>query len=459
MKKDKLYVLLILILGNTLGSCVKDKLDIKPDKTQVVPTTLTDFQALLDNTVTVFGSNYIGAAQISSGEYALSYTDFQSLSFLPEINSYTWQKDIWQGTASVIEWDSNYKSVFYANVVLDGLSKVTVSASNQADYNNVKGQALFQRANAFYNVAQQFAKAYNSSTAATDFGIPLRLSSDLNEKSVRSTVEQTYRQIMVDLNEALSLLPVTSVSKYRPNKCSAYAEMARIYLAMGNYNQALNNADASLKLYGTLLDYNTLNPNPATAYPIPDLNNEVILRYAMSSYQSFSKTVGKIDQSLYQSYQSNDLRKTTFFYLNTDGSVGFRGSYRKSSVPFSGLATDEQYLIRAEGYARKGMTNEAMSDLNALLTARFKTGTFIPLTAVSSDNALLQILAERKKELIFRGLRWTDLKRLNQESRFAVILTRSLNGTVYTLPPNDARYVFPIPDYIISATGMQQNLR
>jgi len=459
MKNNILYALLLLFFGSIPCACVKDKLDIKPDKTQIVPTTLTDFQALLDNTVTVFGSNYIGAAEIASGEYALSYTDFQTLSYLPEINSYTWQKDIWQGTAAVIEWDSNYKSVFYANVVLDGLNKVAVNYSNQSDYTNIKGQALFQRANALYSVAQQFVKVYDSSTASKDLGIPLRLNSDLNEKSVRSNVEETYQQILTDLNEALSLLPTTSVSKYRPNKCSAYAEMARIYLAMGDYDQAFKNADASLKLYANLLDYNSLNPNPTTSYPIPDLNNEVILRYGMSSYQSFSRTIGKIDPLLYQSYHANDLRKTMFFYVNSDGSVGFRGSYRKSSVPFSGLATDEQYLIRAEGFARKGMTNEAMADLNTLLTARFKTGTFIPLTATGSDDALLQILAERKKELLFRGVRWTDLKRLNKESRFAATLTRSLNGTIYTLPPNDNRYVFPIPDYVIAATGMQQNPR
>ncbi len=459
MKKIHIYILLMLTIGNTLSSCIKNKLEVKPDQTQVVPTTLTDFQGLLDNTVTVFVSNFVGAAEISSGEYSLSYTDFQSLSYLPEINNYIWKKDLWQGTASVYEWDSNYKPVFYANVVLDGLRNITVNASNETDYNNVKGQALFQRANAFYNVAQQFAKVYEASTASADPGIPLRLNSDLNQPSVRSTVEQTYQQILTDLNQALSLLPVTSINKYRPNKCAAYAEMARIYLAMRNYDQAFTNADASLKLYATLMDYNTLNPNPATAYPIPDLNSEVILRYSMSSYQSFSRTIGKIDQLLYESFQSNDLRKTMFFYLNPDNSVGFRGSYRKSSVPFAGLATDEQFLIRAEGYARKGKTTEAMSDLNTLLISRFKTGTFIPLTAVNSDDALQQILTERKKELLFRGVRWTDLKRLNKESRFAVTLTRSLNGTTYTLPPNDPRYVFPIPDYVISATGMEQNAR
>ena len=59
-----------------------------------------------------------------------------------------------------------------------------------------------------------------------------------------------------------------------------------------------------------------------------------------------------------------------------------------------------------------------------------------------------------------RGLRWTDLRRLNRDPRYAVTLTRSINGTTYMLPPNDARYVYPIPDAVIAANpGMEQNVR
>jgi hypothetical protein len=100
-----------------------------------------------------------------------------------------------------------------------------------------------------------------------------------------------------------------------------------------------------------------------------------------------------------------------------------------------------------------------MNDLNQLLRARWLKGTFVSFTAVNPSDALSQILKERRKELIFRGLRWSDLKRLNKESPFVTTLSRSLNGQTYTLPPNSNLYVFPIPPAEIQLSGIQQNPR
>ena len=126
--------------------------------------------------------------------------------------------------------------------------------------------------------------------------------------------------------------------------------------------------------------------------------------------------------------------------------------------PFGGLATDEVYLIKAECLARKGQVSESISVLNQLLIKRWKTGTFIPLTAINAQDALSKILTERRKELVFRGIRWTDLKRLNRENA-NISLTRTLNGQTFTLLPNELRYVFPIPDDELSQSNIQQNPR
>lgn len=51
-----------------------------------------------------------------------------------------------------------------------------------------------------------------------------------------------------------------------------------------------------------------------------------------------------------------------------------------------------------------------------------------------------------------------DIKRLNKEGA-NITLTRTLNNSVYELLPNDLRSALPIPEDIISLSGMEQNRR
>jgi CubicO group peptidase (beta-lactamase class C family) len=96
--------------------------------------------------------------------------------------------------------------------------------------------------------------------------------------------------------------------------------------------------------------------------------------------------------------------------------------------------------------------------LDKLLFNRFKTGTYVPKTLSGQAEALSLVLNERRKELVMRGLRWMDLKRLNAEGR-NIMVSRTINGQVVSLNPNDNRYAFPIPEDVIQLTGMPQNER
>ena len=162
----------------------------------------------------------------------------------------------------------------------------------------------------------------------------------------------------------------------------------------------------------------------------------------------------KISPEFYDTYQTNDLRKDLFF-SNEESLILFRGSYDANITLFAGIATDELYLIKAECEARNNREEQALSTLNSLLETRWTTGTFVPYT--QSENALEDILKERRKSLLFRGLRWMDLKRLNMENEHTTILERNLLGESYQLDPNSPKYAFPIPDDVISLSGIQQN--
>lgn len=93
-----------------------------------------------------------------------------------------------------------------------------------------------------------------------------------------------------------------------------------------------------------------------------------------------------------------------------------------------------------------------------LLEKRWIPGTFVPFTAANQQEALDIIRDERKKEMLMRGTRWSDLKRYNRDGA-NITLTRTVNGKQYELPPNDLRYAVAIPEEIIKISGIPQNPR
>src|SRR5690606_33395700 len=101
----------------------------------------------------------------------------------------------------------------------------------------------------------------------------------------------------------------------------------------------------------------------------------------------------------------------------------------------------------------------AIDDLNTLMRNRLTNHTGLPsLENSSADELLKVVLTERRKELVFRGQRWTDLRRLNEEG-WGIELTRNLGGKTYTLPAGDNRWVLLLPHEPIIYSGLTQNPR
>ncbi|MCR8560426.1 RagB/SusD family nutrient uptake outer membrane protein [Mucilaginibacter sp. BJC16-A38] len=452
--RSLLRTALIIAAVIMTGSLTCQKyLEARPDKKQVVPATLQDLQALLDN-VAVMNRNYPNYGEGAADNYYLTASDFGALSLNEDRNLYTWKPD---GIIITSQWLSPYKVVYYANQVLESLGENGLAAA--AGGPAIKGAAFFFRGYAFLQVAGIFSPAYNPATADRDLGVPLRLTADFNPRSVRASNAQTYNQVVSDLRQAAALLPLTSTVPSRPNRVAAYAALSRVLLLMGDYKSAGLYADSCLAAGAKLLDFNGLKPTAAN--PISRFNAEVLF-YAMAiGANTMYPATCKVDSALYLSYAANDLRKTIFFKSNGNGTYAFKGNYDgvQSATLFSGPATDEVYLNAAECQARLGETGKAMDLLNTLLKTRYRVGTFVPLSAGSADAALVLVLTERRKELLFRGLRWADLKRLNLDERFRTTLQRNVAGTVYTLPPGDLRYQLLIPEEVISQSGIAQNPR
>ncbi|SFA43976.1 SusD family protein [Pedobacter suwonensis] len=441
------WLLLALFAAGILG-CQK-LLDEKPDQRLVIPSTLADFQALMDNFGVLTAKDLV-SAEISADDYYLTDADFVALPGEYERRMYSWQKDNFFEPGSN-DWAYLYKAVYACNAVLEGLEASTITRDTR--YNDIKGQALVYRAKCFLQGLGLWAKAYQVSSA-TDLGIPLRPNADFNTPSTRATVQEGYQKVLADLKAAVPLLPDKALSATRPSKAAAYGLLARTFLYMGNYQAAESYADSCLRINAALLDYNKLNV--ADRYPVALFNPEVVFNTFVPPATIVGNTRAKIVPELLQAYQANDLRKQVF-YFESGGAFYFKGTYFQPAL-FFGLATDEMYLTLAECQVRNGKTDLGMQTLNKLLVARFKTGTFVPLVASDKTTALNMVLSERRKELVMRGLRWMDVKRLNAEGG-NIVLKRTIGGIDYTLTPNDKRYALPLPEDIIALTGMPQNER
>ncbi|OJX54851.1 MAG: hypothetical protein BGO88_02970 [Flavobacterium sp. 38-13] len=452
---------ILLIAGFMMASCEKQEkwLDVKSNKSDVVPTTLQDYRALLDNDQTLNESEP-ALGFIGSDNYYITDAVYTSLSGAYLRNSYTWSKEIYEGGIG-FDWRASYQHVGIANVVLDGLKKID-KAQNTSEYNSIKGDALFIRAKAFFNLASQFAKQYDKETADTDLGIVLKMTSAVQEKVSRSTVLQTYQQIIDDLLEAESILPSIAVYKTRASKSAARGLLAKVYLSIGDYVRALKYSNAVLEQDNVLIDFNNLNA--ALAFPFPTFaagNPEVVYHCIMTGVTISTNSRMLVPDFLYQMYDTDDLRKTLFFNTSIPSQIKFKGYYTgENSAIFCGIALNEMYLISAECEARNGNKDASLQHLNKLLNKRYRTGSFTALSAADAKQALAIVLRERRKEIPFNGIsRWIDLRRLNKERDFAVELSRTVRGTVYSIPPNDPRYIYPIPPEEIRVTGIQQNIR
>lgn len=449
-----------------LGICIavvscKDYLALKPDTSYSHPETLEDINALLNYESRVNG-NYLGNIESGTDDFEIDLSSYSTRSaYYQEL--YRWDEEPFSEDGGAGEnWLFPYETILYANVALESLERV--KGGDPVLRNRLEGDALFIRSYRFFQLLQVYTPPYLVGDEDSPYGIPLRISSNVNEKSVRSSVEEGYKQIIGDLNRSIQLLPEEVSYKTRPNKTAAYALLARIQLSIGNYVQALECAQQALQRNSKLMDYNVLDLS--VAYPFMPLNEEVI-------YHSKSNAAGSlmassrltITQDLWSMYMEDDLRKTAFFVARTPDRYRFKGFYNGSAASyFAGIAVDEMILIAAECLVRTGKVSEGMEKLNSLLANRYDRNTFVPRIASTELEALRIVLDERRKELPFRGIRWTDLRRLNRDPRFSKTIRRSFPSDdgepmEAILLPGDPRYCYFIPRQVIEKSGMEQTKR
>ncbi|MCU4155542.1 RagB/SusD family nutrient uptake outer membrane protein [Carboxylicivirga sp. A043] len=154
-------------------------------------------------------------------------------------------------------WGNMFNAILKANIVMERVHGVTDPLLTESRKNEIIGEALFLRAYHYYNLVNLFG------------GVPIILeatkSTDAGSVNIpRSTVEEVFAQIILDLDEARKLLPDTygndaSVNKARATTGAAWALMAKAYAQKPTpeYNKVLEciaEVDKSAANY-KLIDY------------------------------------------------------------------------------------------------------------------------------------------------------------------------------------------------------------
>lgn len=456
--KTLLYAAVLILVSSCSGSF----LEVKTDQSLVIPYRIEDYQAILDDafrTMNTKASIVLGT--IAADEIQVDEEQLANLTPVHQRNAYLWKKgDLFEGEQSD-DWNFGYRRILYANQVIEGIQKIKPDNAQLDAWSNVRGSALFFRAFNYYQLAQLFCEVYDEKNAKSQLGLPLRTEPDISLKIPRSTLQQTYDLILKDLNEAEELLPIEPTIKQRPSRLAVSALRARIYLQLRRYDLALTEANAVLGHKNTLLDFNTVpfDPNSfATLQPLATVNPEIIFDFSGSIPEIQRIGLYCVNQRYFDKYQEGDLRKKLFFKDFNNFKI-FIGSTSFSGGPLYGFAVDELQLIAAECDARAGNLNKALDRINTLRKNRFEKHVDYELHSSDKKVVMQWILEERQRELVFRGLRWEDLRRLNKEMEYPITLEKTFNSELIRIEPNDPRYVFPIPPNAIAIGGYEQNSR
>lgn len=433
MKNYKITLLLLAIFW--LTSC-DGFLDEKPNKSILVPETIADFEAIIDNydrmNITpvlpfMFSDDYW-----TTGSNWENFTPWQQ-------NAYKWSNDPFLPEDSPLDFSVMYRKIFSANVVLDK------AAENpdwpNADLNRLKGKALFWRAHGYFELAVLYLPDPGMTGDSPEIKLPLRSTASFGAPVEWKTSTEIFNLVISDLEESLQYLPKNTVYPTQPSLYAGHALLARIHLYLGNLEKAIMHAQEVLKGDFALLDYSKLNMS--SPFPVSLFNSETILFTVMGAQSTVSgNNVAFVNPDLLGTYSSDDLR-SGFLVKNPAGNTYFKGGYTARQDIFSGIALDEIHLILAEANVRKGRVEEGLTQLNLLLVKRKKN--FIPPSIDSIDNTLEWVLDERRKSLLFRGQRWADLKRTNSLYPSPRILKRQLGSELISFNASVENMIQKIP--------------
>lgn len=335
----------------------------------------------------------------------------------------------------------NYLMISYANQVLDRIDAATIA--DAAAKANIKGQAQFLRAFAYFHLVRYFGKA------------PLQLKPVTDRSSAAAALgssDELLKIIIDDLNGAVAgLFPRSKQQLGRATSGSAKTLLADVYLWKKDYANAekllkevVGEGSYSLQTkYENAFSNSTSNKNNSESIfevqykegsdgyagsfmynfmPRPMLRSELVALSGTSNPQDLSGEGNNVPTpDVIAAYEEGDLRK--------DASVGYvtlssslvdnkvfpyikkfvrpHALHGNHGMNFPVYRYSEALLMLAEALNEQGKTSEAATYMNQV---RARAGLAATKAANQADFRTA-LWKERRSELAFENKRWFDLVR------------------------------------------------
>ncbi len=447
--------MLIALLATALSSCKDSFLEILP-KGKVIATKTADYDLLLNQLDLI---NIPSFSQVLMGdEVSFVEPGWTGASF-KEKQLFKWEGDLYNSDEDASETLIPTRNLYIYNKIINEVMEST--EGSEVTKKSIQAEAYAGRAWANFLLIQYFGKPYNAATAATDPGFPLITQADINQNNFnRASVQQIYDQIISDLTTAIPSIISDGVPfRSRMSKCAAQGILAKVYVFMGRYSEALpllndavNNLSKSL-VTTTVVNYNTsFQGSPTT---VNDLEN-IYSKNMSYAYGSAGNRLLWLTPEAAALFDPTDTRLTRLFLSGTFGSQTLYK--RTNTLSYNiGLKVPELYLLRAEVKARLDDRAGAVADLLYLRQNRMPAAVAaVPSEASAAIKPLVQfIMEERIREFAVTGYRWFDMRRLSADALFTMPAYQhrvyNASGVVSeTFAFNPERFVFKFSPKILA---------
>lgn len=455
----------IIKIGLALGvfafisSCSEDRLDVYPETEESLEGKVfnaDEMQYLLNQAYSTIGAaSGMGADAIIFGEL------MSDNAFISNTNSgyYTGANAMNFSDASgeaSSAWARYYTVLRNANLIVH--ASVIEDDIDTQEVKEIIAQAHIMKGLAYFMLAQYFSPS-PALGMDSPYGIVLKPDAwSPNDIGQRSSLQDTYAEIVKELEEGLVNAPETGSDKHVFTKTVANFLLAKTHLHFGNNPKAIEYANMvitdSPSTYG-LIDFdNYLDYFTSADDELQEDQPESI--WEITQTASFNLDVNQHPATFFahnaphrsilyrevfkDSFSDLDVRKSLFGNNGptSDDPVGLfikKWQRRPNSVgPFTQnikvFRMTEALFIKWEAMAKSG--GNPMSELNDFAISRGGE--------TYSGDALTAVLDEKRKEFFGEGHRYYDLK------RNALSIVKETNCVIHcNIDANDKLFVFPIP--------------